>query len=88
MLKKKNVKITLSDPHSDEREIKKNYKKNSKKFKDIKSKFHGVILNSPHSNYLSDLPKIINLIKPNGFFFDVKSHFRNKIDKKIKYLSL
>ena len=47
-----------------------------------------MILNSPHSNYLSDLPKIINLIKPNGFFFDVKSYFRNKIDKKIKYLSL
>ena len=46
-----------------------------------------MILNSPHSNYLSDLPKIINLIKPNGFF-DVKSHFRNKIGKKIKYLSL
>ena len=73
-LKNKKYNVTIYDPYiKGLRGLKSLNIRNAKK-----ATFDSIVLSVPHSYFLKEFnKKFLPLLKPNGFFFDIKGKFRN-----------
>lgn len=85
-LKSFGLTVDVTDPHASSEELKKHYGFNL--VNKIGSNYNAVLIAVNHTPYLEfDEDFYRNILKDNGFIFDVKGAIKSKI-KNIKYLSL
>ncbi len=85
-LRSYNINVEVVDPHADSNEVEQEY--GIKLSKSIGSNYDSIIVAVAHKEYVMLTENDLNrLLVRDGFLFDIKGIFRNKI-QKINYLSL